>query len=79
MKVVDYISNNMDAFKGFIKAGIICSSQISYFEIYTFYLTTSKMSSKMERYNFTAEVKGVKVTTVRNAIRVMESPLSKNI
>lgn len=74
-KVVDYLQENMCVIRGLIKAGLFPMDIISQFQIYSFYVTTSKVKSKMDRYEFTAEQFKVSVSTIRTIVSKMEKTI----
>lgn len=77
MKVAEYIENNMEVFKAFVKIGAVPSCYIGYFSVYQVFRSTKHLKSKMERYNLTADLTKNNLNTVRNAVKCMESIVKK--
>lgn len=72
VKTAEYIEKNADVFHRMVKIGAVPLSYLTYYKIYCFYKSLTKIPSKMERYTFTADSMKVSSETVRVAVRVME-------
>ena len=72
MKVHEAISKNLDYFYTLVRAGVISSSYMNYYEIYRTFQGASGIKSKMDRYYYVANATKNNVDTVRRAIGVME-------
>lgn len=73
--VVQYIQENICVIRKLVSIGKVPQSVLNEYQIYAFYQSLSHMPSKMDRYEFTAESLKTNVTTVRNAVRLMEKAI----
>lgn len=71
-RVIDVVTEDMDAMRRLIKCGLVDICRINDYQIYVFYSTLNKIESKMDRYEFTAAAMGVTSETVRRVISKME-------
>lgn len=73
IKLADYIEKNLGVFKTLVSAGPISTSQMMYFQIYSFYKSTAHLKTKSERYELTAQTFKMSNCAIRNAVRYMET------
>lgn len=72
VKTAEYIERNADVFHKMVKIGAVPVTYLTYYKIYCFYKSLTKIQSKMERYTFTADSMKVSTTAVRSAVSIME-------
>lgn len=71
-RVIDILQDNMDATHLLSRCGLVSINVISDYSIYVFYSTLTKIPSKMDRYEFTAESMGCTSRKVAEVVSKME-------
>lgn len=75
-KVIDILQEDVDATRRLIKCGLVSLNVMNDYQIYVLYSTLTKIESKMDRYEFTAESMGVTSRKVMEVVKKMESKVS---
>lgn len=75
-KVIDVFQEDVDAVRRLIKCGLQSFSVMNDYQIYVFYSTLTKIESKMDRYEFTAESMGVTSRKVMEVVKKMEAKVN---
>ena len=76
MKVYEFIEQNIDTVRTFIKIGAIPPHYMNYYNIYCMF-RNAKGSNRTNRKYYTGDIMGFSKTTIDKAVRIMEAPLPK--
>lgn len=77
MKTFEFIENNLDAFKDFVRIGIIPTTVMTHYQIFCVYRSAENIPAKMNRLYFTSDICKVSPIVVRKALRTMNAYIPK--
>lgn len=79
MKTYEFIESNLDAFKDFVRIGIVPTTVMTQYQVFCVYRSADNITAKMNRLYFTADICKVSPIVVRKALRAMNTYIPKHL